>query len=165
MDALEDSGPDLFNSTLELGIRAVALLEKLRPRSVSLSDLVVLDHLVVHTGDIHGPPSLHPAVPERKGELLVHRALLQRALDLMQRCHLVSETATEAGLFYGASDEAAAYLDVLQSDYSQCLIERASWLATEFKSRGREEFSALVREQVGDWTSAFLKPRAPGTLL
>lgn len=53
------SGSDfggLFNSRLEAGIRAVVVLEYLRPETLDLAEMILFDHVVVHTADLGGPP-------------------------------------------------------------------------------------------------------------
>ncbi len=57
----------LFNSELETGTRAMVILEAAYPRAFDLARLTWFDHLVVHTEDIGGPESLHPALPGRTG--------------------------------------------------------------------------------------------------
>lgn len=133
---------DLFNSSLEAGIRAVVLLESLRPETADLSEMVLLDHVVVHTCDIGGPDSLHADVPGRKGEMLVRRSLVAAGLKLMQLCHLVEEDGTPDGLIWRASDSAASYLELLESDYSVRLKQCAAWLAVEVHSRTKNGFRA-----------------------
>jgi hypothetical protein len=95
-----------FNSTLETGIRALVVLEAFHPRRCDLLEMTWLDHLVVHTGDLDGhnvPQSLHPDLPNRAGELLVRRQLVEKSLRLMQRVHLVDVFETEGGIAFGAS--------------------------------------------------------------
>ena len=146
---------DLFNSSLEAGIRAVVLLESLRPETADLSEMVLLDHVVVHTSDIGGPDSLHAEVPGRKGELLIRRSLVAAGLKLMQLCHLVEEDSAPDGLIWRASDSAASYVELLESDYSVRLKDRAAWLADEVRSRTKDGFTSFAREQLGDWSDAF----------
>ena len=69
----------LFNSQLETGTRAMVILNAAYPLALDLARLTWFDHLVVHTEDIGGPPSLHPALPGRTGELLVRRRLVEDA--------------------------------------------------------------------------------------
>jgi hypothetical protein len=145
----------LFNSPLEAGIRAVAVLEELRPNQVDLAEMVLFDHLVVHTADIDGPPSLHPDLPGRQGELLVRRRLVEASLELMRRCHLVERESTPDGIYYRASQEASAYLDLLESPYSVELKACAHWLANQVKERTKERFKAFARERIGQWNDAF----------
>jgi len=80
MDTVKPAGDqfgDLFNSRLEAGVRAVVVLEAIRPETIDLSEMVLFDHIVVHTADFSGPPSLHVDVPGRHGELLVRRQLIE----------------------------------------------------------------------------------------
>ncbi|MDV3251133.1 threonine efflux protein [Devosia sp. BK] len=145
----------LFNSPLEAGIRAVVVLEYLRPAVVDLSELVLLDHIVVHTSDLGGPESLHPDVPDRKGELLVRRRLVEEGIDLMRRCHLLVQEAADEGIFYRASDEAASYVELLESAYSSRLKERANWVAERVKQHSKGGFTSQARQQLGDWSDSF----------
>lgn len=145
----------LFNSPLEAGIRAVAVLEELRPDHVDLAEMVLFDHLVVHTADLDGPPSLHPDLPGRQGELLVRRRLVEVSLELMRRCHLVERENTTEGIYYRASQEASAYLDLLESPYSVELKACAQWLASQVKEHTKERFKALARARIGQWNDAF----------
>src|SRR5437773_2376098 len=110
-----DEFGDLFNSRLEAGIRAVVVLESLRPETADLSEMVLFDHVVVHTSDLGGPPSLHADVPGRKGELLVRRRLVEASLELMRRCHLVEQDSLENGLVWRASEDAASYVELLET--------------------------------------------------
>ncbi|MGO4724853.1 MULTISPECIES: ABC-three component system middle component 2 [unclassified Inquilinus] len=145
----------LFNSPLEAGIRAVVVLEHLRPETLDLAEMVLFDHVVVHTADLGGPPSLHPEVPGRKGELLVRRRLIEASLLLMQRCHLIDQESAEDGFVYRASEEAAAYVELLETDYSVQMKACARWLAEQVRSHSKAQFKRLVRERIGDWTEAF----------
>ena len=55
----------LYGSLVETGIRGIVLLESLRPVAASFTELVLFDHVVVHTDQdqvfgAHGPTSLVP---------------------------------------------------------------------------------------------------------
>src|SRR3546814_3146779 len=91
-------GARLFNSALETGVRSALILDAARPRSFDLAHLTWLDHLVVHTADIGGPPSLHPDIPQRDGELLVRRRNVEAGLVLMRRLHMIVAHYSEAGI-------------------------------------------------------------------
>ena len=80
---------NLFNGALETGVRSVVILETAYPRTFDLTQLTWLDHLVVHTEDLDGPRSLHPNIPQRNGELLVRRSLVEQGLMLMQQLHMI----------------------------------------------------------------------------
>ncbi len=141
----------LFNSPLEAGTRAVVVLENLRPEVVDLGQMVLLDHAVVHTADFGGPDSLHPDLHGRIGEIVVRRQVVEAGLDLMRRCHLVDVTPGESGFLYGASPEAAAYVELLETPYSVLLRRCADWVADLFRGRTATAFDNLIRERLGDW--------------
>lgn len=156
MDPLmTDDFGHLYNSKLEAGIRAVVVLEELRPDTLDLAEVVLFDHVVVHTADLGGPPSLHAELPGRKGELLVRRRLIESSLELMRRCHLVEQDSVEEGLVYRASDVAAPYIELLETSYSKRLKNCAEWLGDQVRERGKTGFKAFVRERIGDWSEAF----------
>lgn len=158
MEQVAPSSPPLFNSALEAGIRAVTLLEAVRPLALDLSEMVILDHVVVHSGDLGGPPSLHPAVPGRKGELLVRRRLIEESLSLMRRFHLVAVCESNDGLAYRATDEAAGYVELLESDYSVRLRSSAFWISDQISQRGKTAFLSDIRSRLDDWATAFIGP-------
>jgi hypothetical protein len=147
-----------FNSTLETGIRALVVLEAFYPRHCDLMEMTWLDHLVVHTGDFDGPDvpeSLHPDLPNRTGELLVRRQLVEQSLRIMQQVHLVDVFETETGIHFCASQDAPSYLDLLQTPYSIGLKARAKWIADRFASLSKDQIRGLIDEKIGRWTAEF----------
>ena len=86
-----------FNSPIETGMRALILLAESYPQQLDLQRILEFDYIMVHTGDVDGPPSIHPALPLRSGELLVRRQLIERGLLLMISRGLVRRHATPNG--------------------------------------------------------------------
>jgi hypothetical protein len=115
----------LYNSKLETGTRAMVILDAAYPRALDLARLTWFDHLVVHTEDIGGPPSLHPALPGRTGELLVRRRLVEESLTLMRRLHLVETVHDAHGISYRAGDDASALVGLMRTQYAMALRDRA----------------------------------------
>ncbi|WP_350016219.1 ABC-three component system middle component 2 [Rhodanobacter sp. IGA1.0] len=162
------SGAHPFNSTLETGIRALVVLDALYPRRCDLLEITWLDHLVVHTGDLDGlgvPESLHPDLPNRAGELLVRRQLVEKSLRLMQQVHLVDLFETEDGIAFGASEDAPSYLALLQAPYSLALKQRAKWMADRFEGMQTADIRALIEGRIGRWTADFRAEELPAELL
>jgi hypothetical protein len=153
---------ELFNNSLETGVRAVVVLNAAFPKAFDLSQLTWLDHLVVHTGDIGGPPSLHPALPQRGGELLVRRPVVERGLRLMRRSHLVDVIVGD-GFLYSASESAHPFVEMLRSSYFAGLKERANWLAQNVCSMEPIALEALVSEKIGRWKVEFQEKFSPGS--
>lgn len=147
--------PELFNSPLETGVRTLVVLNAAHPRAFDLGHLTWFDHLVVHTADVGGPASLHPDVPQRTGELLVRRRLIDGGISLMRRMHLIDVVADDAGIAYRASDEAPAFIELMRATYSRTLIDRAQWLADHILILTPKEIEQLIAERIGRWAVEF----------
>lgn len=148
-------GARLFNSALETGVRSALILDAARPRSFDLAHLTWLDHLVVHTADIGGPPSLHPDIPQRDGELLVRRRNVEAGLVLMRRLHMIVASYSDAGISYHATDEAGLFAQLVRSSYGKALKARADWLVDYVASDASGALVQLVTEKIGRWSIEF----------
>ncbi len=146
----------LFNGPVELGIRTLALLMAVHPRSLDLTQLVILDYFLVHSADIiDGPPSLHPPSPLRSGEVTIRRALIQDGITLFKSRLLVSEQYDEDGIGYGVGEYGSAFWDALTSEHARRLRERAIWLAARTE---RADPSTLLGDFAGSlerWRQEF----------
>lgn len=149
-----------FNTPLETGLRSVCLLVSAYPRSFDLQRLVAFDHLVVHTGDIGGPASIHPELPLRSAELLVRRGIVERGLLLMTSRGFVERSAQSSGIFFRAGDLSATFLSSLESGYIQVLRERATWVIGEFGTLPDESFYTRVNTLFDSWVGQFQSARA-----
>lgn len=147
--------PATFNGPLEAGLRAVAVLGAAHPRSFDLQRLVAFDYLLVHTGDIDGPSSLHPPTPLHSAELLVRRKLVEQALLLMMTRELVEREFGVDGIRYRAGENAAPFLLSMQSEYLIALKERAIWLVGSLGDRNDREFNAIMRRFFDRWVEEF----------
>jgi hypothetical protein len=99
-----------LNSPLEIGVRALVLLSESHPDALDLAQLALLDHAVLHSEEFDGPPSLHPDLPARSGELGLKRTVLEQAL-----------------LVHRATERGPAFVDILEAPYVLRLRERAEW--------------------------------------
>ncbi len=152
-----------FNGPLETGIRSLVILDAAYPRSFDLSALVLLDHLVVHTNDIGGPPSLHPSLPHRSGELLVRRVLIEEGLGLMRRKHLIVLVFSSEGVAYKASEEASSIVDLMMSPYAKNLRARALWLTPYCAHMTDAQLRELTGRKLDRWKVELHFPDQPGT--
>lgn len=159
--ANEINKPILFNGTLETGIRLLVILNAVHPQELDLTSLIWLDYLIVHTEDIDGPPSLHPNIPQRNGELLVRRKLIQSSIELLQNLHFIDITANNSGITYKASEEAPSLLLLLESKYTKDLMLRADWLAKNICSQGTEEIEKIIINKIGRWCIEFHNENEP----
>ena len=144
-----------FNTPFETGLRSVGVLVATFPRAFDLQRLVAFDHLVVHTGDLGGPESLHPELPMRSAEMLVRRALVERGLLLMMSRGLVDRVVDSTGLSYRAGDFAETFLASLLSPYLNVLRERAAWVGKNFADLDDDEFKSVTSGVFEQWIDQF----------
>jgi len=145
----------LFNSPLETGIRSLAILTSLFPKSADLQRLVYMDYLAIHSGDVNGPSSLHATLPLRSGELTVRRQLIEQGLLLVMTRGLVDMNASKEGFLYKASESAAPFLGLLSTPYIKHLRVRTEWVADTYGDSTLEELQALEKTFFSEWTSSF----------
>ena len=149
--------PALFNGPVEIGMRAAMVLANAYPERLDLSRLVILDYIVVHSGDIpDGPPSLHPPTPLRAGEVSVRRGLLENGLHLLAMKGLVARHLDETGITYSAQSEITAFLDALSSEYAYAVRDRAEWAVQRLNSLSDSQVQELFEESMGRWKTEFV---------
>ena len=151
----------LFNSALETGVRAIVVLNAAYPRAFDLAQLTWFDHLVVHTADFGGPKSLHPDLPQRTGELLVRRRVVEEGVQLMRRLHMINAIVDENGIAYQASEDSSALVETMQTPYALELKSRAEWLTQELDELSGDQLAELIVEKIGRWAVEFQGESGP----
>ena len=153
----------LFNSPMELGLRALCVLVEVHPQPQDLQRLVLLDYLLVHSADVDGgPPSLHAATPQRGAEVLVRRAILEPGLALFARRGLVVPHTDTAGFAFSASDRSACFLDMFRSPHVSAMRDRARWISERFGSLPTMAIQGFVNEELDRWGGQFAVGAAGG---
>ncbi|MBV7598018.1 ABC-three component system middle component 2 [Aeromonas sp. sia0103] len=145
----------VFNSALETGVRSLVILAAHFPSTLDLQRLVDFDYMIVHSGDLDGPKSLHPPLPMREGELLVRRQVIESGLSLMMSRGLITRIASGEGIVYQASDYAKPFVDSLATPYMCTLIDRANWVTKTFGKMGASELHHLINSFFDKWTTQF----------
>jgi hypothetical protein len=151
-----------FNSPIETGMRALILLAESYPEQLDLQRILEFDYIMVHTGDVDGPPSIHPALPLRSGELLVRRQLIERGLMLLISRGLISRRATPNGFMYRAEDDAGPFIDALSAEYLDDLKNRAMWVVDRFSEMSDQEIRVMLSNVYDQWSREFQAPEQPG---
>lgn len=144
--------PQLFNTPLEAGVRALLILDAFAPQAFDLATMSLLDYYIVHTGDAGGPPSLHPEINARPGEYFVRRHLVEEGLLLMARASLVEQVFTGSGIAFRAHETATAMIDLFGSAYNRRLAKAAQWLALEAAAQGVDTFIRGLKDGLERWS-------------
>lgn len=132
-----------LNSSIEVGLRTLILLEAVYPEPLSVGHLSVMDHALLHSEDFGGPPSLLPAIPGRNSELGIKRERIEEGIQVMMRAALIELVADHFGFRYTASDSAASFLDLLESQLVAELRDRAAWVVERYSDLNDEDVSRL----------------------
>lgn len=150
------SNDRIFNSPFETGIRSLCALSAGLPGQFDLQQMLAFDHLMVHSADMpDGPPSLHPNMQQRNGELLVRRPLVQEGLALMEAKRLIVTIATGGQVLYSATEFAPAFLDSLENPYLRSLSKRAEWAVETFNELGGGLFFEVFNAAFDRWSTEF----------
>lgn len=144
-----------FNSPLEAGVRTIGVLVPAHPRAFDVQRLVAFDYLVVHSGDIGGPESLHPRLPHRSAELLVRRNIVERGLHLMIHRGLVERQVATNGIAYRAGELAQTFLSALTAPYVAALRERGEWVIRTFGDMTDDTLRQAMDQVFGRWIEEF----------
>jgi hypothetical protein len=145
----------VFNSALETGVRSLVILVANFPDALDLQRLVDFDYLVIHSGDVNGPVSLHPPLPMREGELLVRRKIIESGITLMMSRGLVTRMTDAEGIAYQASDYAKPFVDSMATPYMLSLIDNANWVVETFGNMDTIELHNLISSFFDKWTTHF----------
>ncbi|MFT5295741.1 MAG: hypothetical protein ACI9YH_001757 [Colwellia sp.] len=144
MDQVESI--DVFNTALEAGLRSVILLNEYYPKPIDFEGIVKLDYVLVYSKDFGGPESLHPSVPNRKGELAIRRELVRDGLGLMKRFGLIKILCESEGIFYSVSGDAEPFIKLMKSEYSMTLKNNAEWCVAQLNQSSFQYFNRIFMD-------------------
>ena len=133
-----------LNSSLESAVRLLIILDAEYPTERNLDELIALDHVAAHTEDFQGPPSLHPALPLRSGDMGAAREAIRGGIEVLVHRGMAEIKLSADGIRFVASDGLHPVVAVLQSPYLLALKERAEWV----RSTGLLNTPADVRDVI-----------------
>jgi hypothetical protein len=140
---------------VEVGVRVLIVLTEVYPEHLDVNRLVLLDHSLLHSGDLGGPESLHPSLPIRAGELGVKRTVIEQGLQVMLRAGLIDMSAAENGIRFQASDSAYSFVSILSAEHARLLRDRARWVVRHFRDLSDTALRARMRSIFTDWSEEF----------
>ncbi len=148
----------IINSSMEVGLRTLIILEAIKPNNIELDKLIIFDYLIVHSKDAgFNTKSLHPSTPYRVGEIFVRRQLVQEGLNLMESRELITKRYSPSGITYEASSLTAPFISYLESEYSRKIKENALLIENKFKDFSLSELKLFVMDNLDFWGGEFLE--------
>lgn len=144
-----------FNTPLEAGIRAMSVLLPAFPEKYDIQKLVTFDHLIIHTGDVGGPESLHPNLPLRSTEILVRRSLVEKGLLLMVSRGLVERIIEPSGIYYRAGEMTEPIFMNFDAPYLKALRNRGAWVVQMFGELNESLLRETMSRYFAQWLQEF----------
>ncbi|MGG3662494.1 ABC-three component system middle component 2 [Bacillus gobiensis] len=149
---------EVFNTPLELGLRALIILKEAAPNSLDLNRIIIYDYILTHSEDVDEfMQSLHPAIPNRFGELALKRKIMQEGLNLMCSRELIDIEYTENGINYKANKLSEYFVRYFDSSYANSLVEYSQWLNNRFSNFTDSELNSYINKNISKWGSEFTK--------
>ncbi|MED3727082.1 ABC-three component system middle component 2 [Priestia filamentosa] len=149
---------EVFNTPIELGLRALIILKEASPNSLDLSRIIIYDYLVTHSSDVdENVKSLHPAIPNRSGEIIIKRKVMQEGLNLMCSRELIDIDYTDNGIYYKANTLSEYFIKYFDSSYAKSLLEYSQWLNKTFKNYTDKELNDYISKNISKWGSEFAR--------
>lgn len=149
----------IFNSSLEVGFRALIILSTAMGEQFSLQRLIFFDYFLIHSKDIgveEAPLSIHPNTPHRFGEIIVRRRAMQEGLSLMYSKSLIEIIYDDQGISYAATEISCPFLNLFETEYYSSLKENAEWVNNYFAEHSDEELGVFVNTNVKKWGGEFI---------
>jgi hypothetical protein len=147
-----------LNSPVETGVRVLMVLTSAFPEHLDLNQLVLLDHGVLHSADLGGPPSLHPPVPIRVSELGVRREAIEYGLDVLIRADLARAGLGANGIEYWAGERAHGFIGLLDTTYAAAIRDRAVWIVARYQGLDDTALRYEFKAATGHWAEEFHYP-------
>ncbi|MUL67093.1 hypothetical protein BOO86_21650 [Mycobacterium sp. CBMA 234] len=131
------------------------ILTSAYPARLDVNQLVLLDHVVLYSADVGGPPSLHPAVPIRSGEIAVKRESVESGIAFFMKLKLIELSIDELGVRFYAGESALHFISILGSSYSAGLRQRVGWVIGNFSSLETESLRSQTKAVFDSWSEEF----------
>jgi hypothetical protein len=148
-----------FNSPIEMGLRLLFLFKNTEKEGLDLQRLIYYNYLLVHTSDVSdlpgAPKSLHPNLPDRSGEILISRKIIESGVKLLLSKGLICIGYTKTGIKYKRNDETKPFLEYFESKYSKELDKNANWICQKFDKLQDEKLNDFMTKNLGKWGSEF----------
>ncbi|MBS4178774.1 ABC-three component system middle component 2 [Lederbergia citrea] len=149
---------NVFNTPLEIGLRALIILNELAHEAIDLNRLVIYDYFVIHSSDFDKSlKSLHPPIPHRSGELIIKRKVMQEGIHLMYSRELLDIEYTPKGIYYKANVITSAFINYLNTAYALDISKHSKLVIDKFNSYSDEELNLYINENLQKWGSEFTK--------
>lgn len=143
----------IYNSKIELGTRAVFILNAISPHCASVERLAYFDYISIYSSEFNGPENLHPDVPLHQMEFIFRIENLKDGLNLMLKKQIINIIFKSEGIQYTLGEYAHSYLSFLDSSYYDKLTERCKWVNQHFSNLSDHELDRFLGITGSIWSN------------
>lgn len=146
-----------FNTPLEIGLRALFILNAISPSAIDLSRMVIYDYFLLNSKDFpNGPNSLHPPIPHRSVQIAIKPPIMKQALMLMRSKELIDIDFSSKGILFKANTLTNRFVELQENEYAVKLKAVGNWVYKQFNSYTDDDLNQYVRNNISDWGSEFI---------
>lgn len=146
-----------FNTPLEIGLRALFILNAIFPKDIDLNRIVIYDYFLLNSKDFpNGPESLHPPIPHRSVQITIKPPIMKEALILMNSRELIDIVFSPQGILYKANVLTNKFVELQDSEYAEKLKTMSNWLYKQFDSYTDKDLNLYVHNNISNWGSEFM---------
>ena len=146
----------LLNSSLEVSLRTLVLLNCSNNDTFDIDRLVIFDYFILHGKDIDDTQiSIHPPLPHRSSEIIIRRKLIKEGLEILFSRGLVNQTHNKDGIYYSANKNTELFINLLQSEYYRKLTEVINWSLFKYSNVETSILNNIVNENIDIWGGEF----------
>lgn len=136
----------LFNSTFELELRVLLLLQSVKKQALTIERIILLDFIVCYAGDFQMPYiNLHGDNQYMYGELASRRIRIQEAIKRLV-IHGLVIVAVDRGYYFTISDAGKQFARKLKSEYACQYREIAGSTIKLFGKRSDAELEQIIQD-------------------
>ena len=146
----------LYNSSFEIGVRILVLLDNLKFRRTSIHTLMILDHLSLNTFDVGGPASLHAPIPNRGVQVYSRKDLISKTITILISKDLIKMVPSKKGLNYEITESGSKYLTYFESKYFKDLKRKVIWTTNKFGNESDNDLKNFVKNNLSKWGEEFM---------
>ena len=136
----------LFNSTFELELRVLLLLQSVKKQSMSVERIVFMDFIVCYAGDFQMPfINLHGDNQYMYGELASRRKRIQEAMKRLV-IHGQVDVSVDRGYYFTIADAGKQFVRKLKSEYACQYREIAASAVKLFGKNTDAELEQIIQD-------------------
>lgn len=136
----------LFNSTFELELRVLLLLQSVKKQSMSVERIIFMDFIVCYAGDFQMPfINLHGDNQYMYGELASRRKRIQEAMKRLV-IHGLVDVSVDRGYYFTIADAGKQFVRKLKSEYACRYREIAASAVKLFGKNTDAELEQIIQD-------------------